>query len=153
MGTQQPIRVLHVLGALNRAGAETWLMNVLRHIDRERFRLDFLVHTTAAGAYDPEVRALGSRIFPCLGTRNPLAYCPRSANDSADTRAVRRRPQPCACLLGLRAANRATSRRSPADRAQPLRHVDARHRSGAVRRAYLGLMNRGCTVTRRSDWL
>ncbi len=63
-----------MLGALNRAGAETWLMNVLRHIDRERFRLDFLVHTTEAGAYDPEVRALGGRIFPCLGTRQPLAY-------------------------------------------------------------------------------
>ncbi len=74
MSTDRPIRVLHVLGALNRAGAETWLMNVLRHIDRERFQLDFVVHTTAPGAYDPEVRALGSRIFPCLGTRNPLRY-------------------------------------------------------------------------------
>ncbi len=74
MSTNRTIRVLHVFGALNRAGAETWLMNVLRHIDRERFQLDFVVHTTAPGAYDPEVRALGGRIFPCLGTRNPLRY-------------------------------------------------------------------------------
>jgi glycosyltransferase involved in cell wall biosynthesis len=74
MSATKPIRVLHVLGALNRAGAETWLMNVLRHIDVERYRLDFLVHSTTPGAYDSEVRALGGRIFPCLGPRRPLAY-------------------------------------------------------------------------------
>ena len=40
-----PVRVLHVLGGMNRGGVETWLMHVLRHIDRNRFRMDFLVHT------------------------------------------------------------------------------------------------------------
>lgn len=35
------VKVLHVLGRLDRGGVETWLMHVLRHIDRERFQLVF----------------------------------------------------------------------------------------------------------------
>jgi hypothetical protein len=38
------IRVLHVLGGMNRGGIETWLMNILRSIDRDRIQMDFLVH-------------------------------------------------------------------------------------------------------------
>lgn len=68
------IRVLHVVGGMNRGGAETWLMHVLRNIDRERFRMDFLVHTTQPCAYDDEIRALGSQIIPCLHPRRPLTY-------------------------------------------------------------------------------
>jgi hypothetical protein len=33
----RPIRILHVVGGLNRGGVETWLLNVLRHIDRQRY--------------------------------------------------------------------------------------------------------------------
>jgi hypothetical protein len=40
-------------------GVQTWLMHVLRTIDRQRFRMDFLVHTTDPCAYDDEIRALG----------------------------------------------------------------------------------------------
>jgi glycosyltransferase involved in cell wall biosynthesis len=50
---------------MNRGGVETWLMHVLRHIDREKFHLDFLVHTDQPAAYDAELLALGSRIL-CL---------------------------------------------------------------------------------------
>jgi hypothetical protein len=32
----RPIRVLHDLGAMDRGGSETWLLCVLRHINRER---------------------------------------------------------------------------------------------------------------------
>ena len=38
------IRVLHVLGGLDRGGVETWLLHVLRHMDRQAFHMDFLVH-------------------------------------------------------------------------------------------------------------
>ena len=69
-----PVRVLHVLGAMNRGGAETWLMHVLRHIDPGRFRLDFLVHSTEPGDYDDEVRTLGSKVIPCPDPHSPLAY-------------------------------------------------------------------------------
>src|SRR5690606_31534663 len=72
--TGKPVRVLHIVGGLDRGGVETWLVNVLRHIDRKRYSMDFVVHTTKACAYDDEVRALGARIFPCPYTHRPLKY-------------------------------------------------------------------------------
>lgn len=68
------MRILHVLGKLDRGGVETWLVQILRHIDREKYQMDFLVHTTDAGAYDEEVRSLGARIIPCPGYTNPARY-------------------------------------------------------------------------------
>lgn len=68
------VRILHVVGGMNRGGIETWLMHVLRHIDRGEFRMDFAVQTDATCAYDAEVRHLGSRIIPCLHPRNPWRY-------------------------------------------------------------------------------
>jgi glycosyltransferase involved in cell wall biosynthesis len=68
------MRILHVLGKLDRGGVETWLVQVLRHIDRQKYQMDFMVHTTDPGAYDEEVRALGARIIPCLSPHNPLQY-------------------------------------------------------------------------------
>jgi len=68
------MRILHVVGALNRGGAETWLVQVLKHIDRSKFQFDFLAHGTEPGAYDEEVKALGARIIPCLKPSNPLQY-------------------------------------------------------------------------------
>lgn len=67
-------RILHVVGGMNRGGAETWLMHVLRHIDRDQFQMDFLVHTEQPCAYDDEIRALGSRIIPCLHPSRPFSY-------------------------------------------------------------------------------
>lgn len=72
-----PIRVLHVLGAMNRGGVETWLMHVLRHLDRASISTDLLVHTDQPAAYDNDVLALGSRILRCPHTRNPLLYATR----------------------------------------------------------------------------
>ncbi|MDD1425231.1 glycosyltransferase family 1 protein [Dolichospermum sp. ST_sed9] len=71
---QHPIRILHVVGGMNRAGTETWLMHVLRNIDRDRVLMDFLVHTTEPCAYDDEIRSLGSKIIPCLEPSNPWLY-------------------------------------------------------------------------------
>ena len=44
----QPIRILHVFGTLGLGGAESRIMDLYRHIDRERVQFDFLVHA------DPE---------------------------------------------------------------------------------------------------
>jgi glycosyltransferase involved in cell wall biosynthesis len=68
------IRVLHVVNRLNRGGVEAWLMNVLRHIDRQRFRLDFLVSRPEPGVDDEEARALGARILPGLHRRWIWSY-------------------------------------------------------------------------------
>ena len=68
------MRILHVVGGLDRGGAETWLVQVLRNIDRTKYKLDFLVHTEKPCAYDEEVKSLGSRIIPCLSPSKPAAY-------------------------------------------------------------------------------
>ncbi|HIK03583.1 MAG TPA: glycosyltransferase family 1 protein [Trichormus sp. M33_DOE_039] len=72
---QRPIRILHVVGGMVRGGIETWLMHILRHIDRDRFQMDFLVHTTEPCAYDEEIRSLGSQIISCpLQRKYPWVY-------------------------------------------------------------------------------
>ena len=73
----KPIRILHVLGAMNYGGVETWLMHVLRHLDRESFRTDLLVHTDKPAAYDNEVLSLGSRILRFPHWENPILYARR----------------------------------------------------------------------------
>jgi glycosyltransferase involved in cell wall biosynthesis len=70
----KPLRVLQVVHSMNRGGIETWLMNVLRNIDRERFAFDFMVYTTKQCAYDDELRALGARILPCIPPSQSLSH-------------------------------------------------------------------------------
>jgi glycosyltransferase involved in cell wall biosynthesis len=59
---------------MNRGGIETWLMHVLRNINRKRFRMDFLVHTLEKCSYDDEISRLGSDVIPCLHPHKPLLY-------------------------------------------------------------------------------
>lgn len=56
-------RILHIVGAMNRAGAETMLMNLYRAIDRSSFQFDFVFFTSKKCDYDDEIIALGGRIF------------------------------------------------------------------------------------------
>jgi glycosyltransferase involved in cell wall biosynthesis len=72
--TARPIRILHVVGGMDRGGVETWLMHVLRHIDRERFHMDFLVHTDRPCAYDDEIKSLGSSLYLCPSPSHPIRY-------------------------------------------------------------------------------
>lgn len=58
---QKPIRVLHVIGSMQRAGAETFIMNVYRNIDRTKIQFDFIVHGN--GDYDSEILSLGGKIY------------------------------------------------------------------------------------------
>lgn len=57
------IRVLHVIGAMDRAGAETMIMNYYRAIDRDQIQFDFLVHTDRHCDFDDEIEALGGNIY------------------------------------------------------------------------------------------
>ena len=70
----EKLRILHVVGGMNRGGIETWLMHILEHINRDRFTLDFLVHTTDKCHYDDQVQALGSKIIPCPHAHQPWIY-------------------------------------------------------------------------------
>jgi glycosyltransferase involved in cell wall biosynthesis len=59
----KPLRVLHVLGAMDYGGIETWLMQVLRRIDPGEFRFDFCCLSGRPGIFSPEIRALGGQLF------------------------------------------------------------------------------------------
>lgn len=59
----QPVKVLNVFMVLDRGGAETFVMNVFRHIDRSKVQFDFLVHGEKTGAYEEEIQCLGGKIF------------------------------------------------------------------------------------------
>lgn len=57
------ITVLHCFGKMNIGGAETMLMNIYRHLDREKYQFDFLVFQSGEGLYDKEIEELGGHIY------------------------------------------------------------------------------------------
>lgn len=59
----EPIHILHVLGNTQLGGAESRIMDLYRHLDRNRVQFDFLVHTDKEGYFDEEILKLGGRIF------------------------------------------------------------------------------------------
>ena len=63
--SQNPIKVLQVIGIMNRGGAETLIMNLYRAIDRDKIQFDFVVHTDERAAYDEEINYLGGKIYHC----------------------------------------------------------------------------------------
>jgi glycosyltransferase EpsF len=75
--SRTPVRVLHVFGGMNRGGAETFIMNVLRGLDPAAAVFDFAVNTAAPCAYDEEIRACGGRLFahPAPGVVGIRAWC------------------------------------------------------------------------------
>lgn len=74
----RPCRVLHVIMRMDRGGIEVSLMQLLRAIDRRRYRMDFLALAQGPGSQDEEVRALGSRVI-AIGAdpRRPLRFARR----------------------------------------------------------------------------
>lgn len=68
-----PFRILQVLTAMNRGGAETMVMNHYRALNRDKVQFDFLVHRIEKGDYDDEIEALGGRIFRAFPIR-PWSY-------------------------------------------------------------------------------
>lgn len=72
----EPIKVLHVAGQMNRGGTEMLLMNLLRATDRSRFQYDFVEQTQAPCDYDDEITDLGSKIYRCptIHPRNLRTY-------------------------------------------------------------------------------
>lgn len=55
-------KVLHYVSIMDRAGEETFIMNVFRSIDRSRVIFDFLVTVNREGDYDREIRSLGGDV-------------------------------------------------------------------------------------------
>lgn len=72
----ETIRILHVIGIMDRGGAEAMIMNLYRSIDRTKVQFDFVENDGEEAAFDAEIRALGGRIYRCPRYRgkNHLAY-------------------------------------------------------------------------------
>lgn len=72
----EPKRVLHIVGGMNRGGAETMIMNIYRALDRNVLQFDFITHRQDVCDYDEEIRRLGGRIFyvPSIGASSPVAF-------------------------------------------------------------------------------
>ena len=60
---KDPIRVLHVFGAMNPGGVETLVMNVYRRIDRDKVQFDFALTQGVRSLLDDEAKTLGGRLF------------------------------------------------------------------------------------------
>lgn len=66
-----PTKVLLVVGAMNRGGIETWLMDVARALDPADIELTFLEHVEEECHFDEEIRRLGHRVTVCPSPRSP----------------------------------------------------------------------------------
>jgi glycosyltransferase EpsF len=73
---ENPKRVLHIVSAMERGGAETLIMNIYRNIDKEKVQFDFLTHSNKKGDFDDEIKSLGGEVFqiPSLGELGPVRY-------------------------------------------------------------------------------
>lgn len=74
--SSDPIRVLQVIGIMNRGGAETMIMNLYRRIDRCKVQFDFVENSLEPAAFDEEILALGGRIYRCphYNGKNHFSY-------------------------------------------------------------------------------
>lgn len=79
MGGIKVIRILHIVGAMNRGGAETLIMELYRHMDRTKVQFDFLVYNYSdqPGVYDEEILRLGGKIYSAKKRfyKGPIAFC------------------------------------------------------------------------------
>lgn len=59
------IKVLHVVGRMDRGGTEALLMSLLRTLDTNKYQYDFVEQTNDTCDYDQEIISLGSKIYRC----------------------------------------------------------------------------------------
>lgn len=136
-----PTRILHVVAGMTRGGIETWLMHVLRGIDRDEYAMDFLVYKEVCD-YDEEIRSLGCRIIHGPHMRKPIPF-------ASNLRQVLRTHGPYDVVHSHFHQFNGWVLRIAASSQVPLRiahsHNDTREkdrRSSAPRRAYTGLTSR-----------
>lgn len=58
-----PVIILHVVGRLDRGGAESRIMDLYRQMDRDKVQFYFAQHTADRCAFAEEIETLGGRIF------------------------------------------------------------------------------------------
>lgn len=70
------IKVLQVLGTVGLGGAESRVMDLYRHMNRERIQFDFLVTRGTKGYYEDEIKSLGGKVYylPAFRVYNYIEY-------------------------------------------------------------------------------
>ena len=76
MGGYPMVKVLYVNGnIMKRGGIEAFMMNYFRLINKNRVKIDFLVHGYDKGVYDDEIIAAGSHIYHVpTKSKHPIKY-------------------------------------------------------------------------------
>ena len=63
------LRILHIFNGLNRGGMESRIMDVYRHIDKNKYQFDFYVESGEKGAFVDEILAMGGRVYYMSGSK------------------------------------------------------------------------------------
>ena len=68
------LKVLHYVSKMDRAGQETFIMNLFRKIDQNSIHFDFLCSDSSKGDYDDEIHSLNGSIIclPPITIKGPL---------------------------------------------------------------------------------
>lgn len=68
------IRVLQVLGNLERGGVQTWLAQMLDYLPRYNIEIDILMHSVTSMDLAPKLEAKGARLIPCTRIKSVRRY-------------------------------------------------------------------------------
>jgi glycosyltransferase EpsF len=64
------MKVLQVFGSLDMGGAESRMMDVYRHIDRDKYQFDFLTMTAHKQYFEEEILSLGGQVIKIQSPRS-----------------------------------------------------------------------------------
>ncbi|AXI10776.1 glycosyltransferase [Oceanobacillus sp. 143] len=70
MKNEAPLKILQVVGAMNMGGTETMLMNIYRHMNRDKVQFDFISYSSQEAHYDQEIKALGGSVIKLSKTNS-----------------------------------------------------------------------------------
>jgi glycosyltransferase involved in cell wall biosynthesis len=72
----EPLRILLLFGRMNRGGAETRTVEIMRHLDRRQYQLDFCALSGQPGDMDKEIREMGGEVhlLPLYKLDFPLKF-------------------------------------------------------------------------------
>ena len=134
-----PVRILHVVDAMDRGGTETWLADLLSRTDPVRFHHDVLTHAAGTAALEDAVRRSGSNLIQVTSARrfwSSAANFRRWNTEHGPYDVIHAHPHQF-CGLVLRSAARAGIPVRIAHSHSDTRRIDAR--ANSARKLYLRL--------------